>query len=227
MALIAAVSDVHSPIYLSQFSSSISLRLSSANLLLLAGDMIYKGNIGALSNVLNVIKKFYNGPIVSTFGNEEFDELHEKLRQRYKEITWLMDEAFFTTLGEKKVMIVGTRGSLQKPTSWQKENIKNIEQIYADRVNKVKELLMNKNNVDLTILLSHYATCKETISGEKESAYPYLMDSRMEEAILLIQPDLVIHGHAHNATKVSCKIGKTLVFNVAFPARRAITMIEV
>ncbi|MBO3757694.1 MAG: metallophosphoesterase [Thermoproteota archaeon] len=227
MTLIAAVSDVHAPIYLSKFSSSISLRLSSANLMLFAGDMIYKGNIGTLSSVLNIIRKVYKGTIVSTFGNEEFDELHERLKQKYEEVVWLMDDAFYTTLGNKKVMIVGTRGSLQKPTNWQRERIKNIEQIYADRVKKIRELLMNKSGVDLVLLLSHYATCRETVFGEEESAYPYLMDPRMEEVISLTQPDIVIHGHAHNAIKLSCKVGKTLVYNVAFPARKAITMIEV
>lgn len=227
MTLIAAVSDVHAPIYLSRFSSSISLRLSSADLLLFAGDMIYKGNINALSNVLNTIRKIYKGTIVSTFGNEEFDELHERLRQKYKEIIWLMDETFYTTLNNKKVMIVGTRGSLQQPTSWQREKIKNIEQIYSNRVNKIRELLTKRSEVDLVILLSHYATCRETVFGEEESAYPYLMDPRMEEVISLTQPDIVIHGHAHNAIKLTCKVGKTLVYNVAFPARKAITMIEV
>ncbi|MGC9085256.1 MAG: metallophosphoesterase family protein [Thermoproteota archaeon] len=227
MTLIAAVSDVHAPIYLSRFSSSISLRLSSADLLLFAGDMIYKGNVNAFSNVLSIVRKVYKGTIVSTFGNEEFDELHERLKQKYKEIVWLMDEAFYTTLGNKKVMIVGTRGSLQQPTSWQREKIKNIEQIYSNRVNKIRELLMKRNEANLVILLSHYATCRETVLGEEESAYPYLMDPRMEEVISLTQPDIVIHGHAHNATKLTCRIGKTLVYNVAFPARKAITMIEV
>lgn len=227
MTLIAAVSDVHAPVYLSRFSSSISLRLSSADLLLFAGDMIYKGNVNALASVLSIVRKIYRGTIVSTFGNEEFDELHEQLKQKYKEIVWLMDEIFYITLGNKKVMIVGTRGSLQQPTSWQREKIRNIEQIYANRVNKIRELLMKKSEVDLTILLSHYATCRETVFGEEESAYPYLMDPRIEEVISITQPDIVIHGHAHNATKLSCKMGKTLVYNVAFPAKKAITMIEV
>jgi Icc-related predicted phosphoesterase len=53
------------------------------------------------------------------------------------------------------------------------------------------------------------------------------MDPRMEEVISLTQPDIVVHGHAHNATKLTCRIGKTLVYNVAFPARKAITIIEV
>jgi len=225
--LIAAVSDVHSPIYLSQFSSSIGLRISEAKLFLFAGDMIYKGNYRSLEKVLKVIRKFYSGQIVSVFGNEEHDNIKEILKERYKEVIWLDDESKIFSLEGKKIKIVGTRGSLQEPTTWQKQNIKNIEQIYRERTEKIKELLMKKEEADITILLSHYATCKETIFGEDEKAYPYLMDPKMEEVILYTRPNIVIHGHAHNATKLYFKINETVVYNVAFPARKAITMIEV
>jgi Icc-related predicted phosphoesterase len=41
------------------------------------------------------------------------------------------------------------------------------------------------------------------------------------------QPDLVVHGHVHNATTVRAKIGETLVHNVSLPAVGSVTNFEI
>ena len=83
MIRVACVSDVHSPKYLDLFKGALrKLDTSKIDIFLFAGDMIYKGNINELSKVITLLEEFrIKFPVYSCFGNEEYDNLYDKLRK--------------------------------------------------------------------------------------------------------------------------------------------------
>jgi len=224
---IGAVADVHSPKYLKLFREAMdTLDVSAIDLMFLAGDMIYKGRVEEMNNIIDILeRKGVNCPIIAVFGNEEFEDRHEKIRRLCEgKIIFLDDESVVLNLKGLKVGIVGTKGSLDKPTTWQARNIPNIQQIYSERIKKVDNLLANLNS-DVKILLMHYAPTYKTLKGEKTSIYPLLGSKKFEEVILRRRPDLVIHAHAHNGSEFASLNGIP-VYNVSLPLTRKICIIK-
>jgi Icc-related predicted phosphoesterase len=226
MVAVAAVSDVHSPLYLREFLANVGLRVRECSLFLLAGDMILRSRVSQLAPVLRGINRTFSGQIIATLGNEEHDAVKGSLMREYQQVRWLDDSDIMLEIEGRKVRIVGTRGSLAEPTSWQKAHLPDILAVYSKRVQLVRGLLERRNDDDVVVLLSHYAPVQATTQGEPEHILPVLTDSRMEKVVKETSPDIVIHGHAHNATTLSANIYGARVFNVAFPARRSTTVID-
>lgn len=226
MSVLSAVSDVHSPLYLREFLSTMGLRVRESSLFLLAGDMVLRSRVSQYEPVLRGIRKAFTGPIVATLGNEENDSVKGSLFRNHPDVIWLDDSEVALEVNGRRVRIVGTRGSLARPTSWQRDHIPNILTIYAERVNLIRRMLKRRSDDDVVLLLSHYAPAKVTTEGEAESVLPVLTDERMERVVLEAQPDIVIHGHAHNSTRLCANIGETRLYNVAFPARRSTTVLD-
>ncbi|MCE4621348.1 MAG: metallophosphoesterase, partial [Desulfurococcales archaeon] len=90
-----AVSDVHSPRYLSLFVDAVNKASASGAdycLLIFAGDMILRGREEMLEPVLRTVNERMPGVrVVAVFGNEEYEDIRDSLRRRYNEITWLDD----------------------------------------------------------------------------------------------------------------------------------------
>jgi len=226
MAVISAVSDVHSPLYLKEFLSTMGLRVRGSSLFLLAGDMVLHSRISQYEPVLRGIRRAFAGKIVATLGNEENDSVKASLFRAYPDVVWLDDSEVTVEVEGRRVRIVGTRGSLAQPTGWQRAHIPNILETYAERVNLIRKLLKRTRDDDLVILLSHYAPVRATTQGEAQSILPVVMDERMEGVVKETHPDIVIHGHAHNAKKLYARVGTTRLFNVAFPAKRSTTAVD-
>ncbi|RLE63040.1 MAG: metallophosphoesterase [Thermoprotei archaeon] len=226
---LAAVSDAHLPKYLDLFKSAVSaFDFSDVDLLILAGDMVFKGKIEEYGEVLSIIKSQYNGPIYAVFGNEEYQELEEEIRRKYPEILWLNDSYEQIEVKGARIGLVGSRGVLDKPTSWQAKHIPNITAVYAERLIRIRELLIKaKRENNYVILITHYAVICDTLKGEKPQIWRYLGSARLKTIIKKIRPTLVIHGHAHNSSVFSTRIESTYVYNVALPATKRVTRIEV
>lgn len=224
---IGAIADVHSPKFLEEFKRVLT-NSPDVDLMLLAGDMIYKGKVDEYHNVLEVIRKRYDTcKVIACFGNEEYDDKLCEITERYNDVIWLNDD--FTTIEVRcyKVNVVGTRGCLDRPTSWQRKNVPNIVQIYFQRMKKIDEILLNvMEEGDVTILLSHYSPTFKTLIGEPQQAWPELGSSRLEEVIRKHKPSIVIHGHAHNSKVHMITINSTQIYNVSFPATRKLTIIR-
>ena len=232
MIRVACVSDVHSPKYLDLFKNSLrKIRGEKVDLFLFAGDMIYKGQIDELNRIFTILEeneiKF---PIYACFGNEEYDQLYEKLRELGKnKIIYLEDEATCVQIKEYTIEIIGTKGSLAEPTWWQKQNIPNIKNFYQERIKKIEALLaQTKKNVNIRILLFHYAPTYLTVVGEQKRAYPQMGTKAFEKTI--VKPkykiDAVFHGHAHRGTKFTLLKNRVPIYNTALPLRKSITIIE-
>jgi Icc-related predicted phosphoesterase len=226
---ILATSDVHSPIFYQDFVRAINSisEGEKIDLIILAGDMVERDSI---DKEIEEYRKIYNSffgkffaPIVAVFGNTEFDEYREKIKNEINGIRFLDDQAFEIKIGNENVLIFGSTGSLDEPTKWQQSHIPNIRQIYKTRAEKARSYL--KNYSGFKILLTHYAPTYKTLDGENPHAYPNLGSLEMEKVILETKPNIVIHGHAHYGTKFAW-IDTVPVFNVAFPLNKNLVLID-
>ncbi len=230
---ILAVGDVHGEKYLESFRAALG-RSPSADLVLLAGDMTERNDLEAYGRVLEAVQSKIDAPIISVFGNEEWSESHEDYRKRFP-ITFLHDEDITLDMAPFPTRIIGSTGSLDTPTWWQRSHLPNITREYAARVQLLDQLLEGE---DFRILLTHYAPTYRTLVGEGESYWDQLASRRMEEVILRRRPELVIHGHAHKGLPyVDLRTEQTTladfrkvrmipVFNVAFPIKEEITVLK-
>ena len=226
---ILAVADVHSPRFPDEFTASLDGQ-SAPDLFLMAGDMINRGTAKEFPRVLDVIedKIGCSFPIISCFGNEEYSEIRRDLiSQLRNRITFLDETAITLDVDGTTVGIVGTQGSLDKPTDWQRRNIPNAKRVFERRAERAEALLRRISpSVDRTILLMHYSPCTETCVGEGNRSFAWLGSRKFYTLISNLQPDLVIHGHVHNSTTHKASIGTTVVRNVALPAVGSITQLQ-
>ncbi len=195
-------------------------------MLLLAGDLVNRGNVDAINPLTELLAEL-NCPIFAVFGNDEYDTIKDELRRRTKDvITFLDDEMRITSLNAERVAIVGTRGVLDQPTFWQSRYVKGIRNRYTRRVKTLDTLLAKASSeAEHTILLSHYSPSFKTLSGEMRRALPQMGSRRVEALLKKHNPTLAVHGHAHQGLKQGL-VGTTPIFNVALPLRKRILLID-
>ncbi len=236
---LAAVGDVHGHENLEPFRRDLD-GLGEVDLFLLAGDTTERNDTAAFADVLEAIRARVRAPVWAVFGNNEYDHDRPTYRARYADrfgIRFLQDEgAVFAALG-RQVRIVGSLGSLDRPTFWQRKNLPHLEAEYRNRIETLDRLLAGE---DFRILLTHYPPTYVTMGGEKEAWRPELGCKALEPVLLRRRPDLVIHGHIHKGVPFAELRApqRTLdaygdlarpvpVHNVAYPVRRAISVFEV
>lgn len=213
---VLGISDVHSPLWLKDLEEAVQRAGEKADLLLIAGDMVDRGNAKYYKKVIDILAKL-DAKMVAVFGNDEYDNVKDIIREENPEVTFLEDESTVMEINGRRIGIVGSRGSLEMPTTWQKRNIPGIEKLYSERVRLIGELLMKlREKVDVTVLLTHYATTTQTMRGENPRAWRYLGHRGFEKYMREGLVDVAVHGHVHNG-KRTAKVGNTKVYNVAFP----------
>ena len=220
--ILAAVADIHAPEFLDLFRQALSELLETCgepDLFLLVGDMVAKNAHAQLGAVLEILKPI-KCPIYACFGNEEYEDSKD-IYLSYERIRWLDDESTVIGLGDLKIGLVGSRGSLDRPTWWQRTHIPGIRSLYRRRVRLIEGLL-TKLRADVTIVMTHYAPTYRTLVGERERLWPEMACKAFEEVIKRTAPHLWLHGHAHRATVLEARLSDTLIVNVSLPARKAI-----
>ncbi len=222
--IIAATGDVHSPQYYEEFVKSVDNLVAKPDLFLIAGDMISRGELGEYEKIYNVLFGSISCPIVAVFGNNEFQEKREELKQMFKDIRFLDDDAIILTAANKSVGIVGTTGSLDVPTPWQQKNVPGIEKVYDGRIEFVRMRLW-RLMVDFKIVLMHYAPTHKTLEGENPRFFGSLGSNKYESVFMERKPNLVLHGHSHRGSKEAW-IDTIPVFNVSLPVNRGIVIID-
>jgi Icc-related predicted phosphoesterase len=221
---ILAVSDIHSPKYLEEFSRSLS-GLEKPDVFLLAGDIIHFGKTSEYRNVIDAIDAHLGTgfPIIACFGNEEHEETREELVDMMnKRVIILDEEATGINVGTQRIGIIGTAAPHNRYYSRgvQDERISNI---FKKRVTRMSQLLeATERDADLIILLSHYSPLVESNNQDDMDSFSWWIS----QAINDVQPNLVIHGHIHFSERLEVTVGKTRVINVAFPASKKITEIS-
>ncbi len=190
--------DAHGHKYLDSVKD-LSRELSDVDLILLAGDIAEANQESEFEYVMGEIRKGSKAPIVGVFGNDEWEQSREEYRKKFP-ITFLDDEATTVSVDGTRIKIVGSTGSLDRPTWWQRTNVPNIWRKYKERVNKITGLL-HRGDAEMLILLMHYAPTYLTLEGERERAFPEMGCKLFEPVLLKTKPDLVIHAHAHDGKR--------------------------
>jgi len=223
--LIAAIGDIHSPRFFDFYVKAVEDLHEKPDLFFLLGDIIYRGKVEEYPKVYNVLFGKITCPIIACFGNEEFGpETRLVIENQNSDIKFLDDESLVLEIEGKSIGIVGSIGSLDRPTFWQRNNIPDIYDIYKKRVETVEKLL-SELEADMKILLIHYAPTYKILEGENPRIYPELGSKAYERVIAEQKPDLVITGHSHRGSKTAW-IDTVPVFNVAFPLNREIVLID-
>ena len=232
---VAAVGDVHGREFLEPFKERLAA-VERPDLFLLAGDLTDHNRIGEFGEVVAAVKASAACPILCVFGNNEWTTDHGAYRQRF-DIIFLEDESRTFDVGGKSVRVIGSTGSLDEPTWWQRNNLSGIEREYEMCVRTLDRLLAGDG---FRILLTHYPPTHATMGDEKPSWRPQLGSLRLEAVVLRRKPDLVIHGHVHKGIPFAeLRAGPSTledfgdarqpvpVYNVAFPVTRAVTTIDI
>ncbi len=222
--IIAATGDVHSPYYYEDFVRAIDNLTIKPDLFLLVGDMVHRGNVDEYEKIYNVLFGKIDCPIIACFGNNEFEEQKETLKQKYREIRFLDDQSIVFEIGRISVGIYGTTGSLDQPTRWQKSNIPNVEQIYRERIIRASKHL-ERMLTHVKILLMHYAPTYKILEGENPRFFPNLGCQAYENVIMQQKPNLVVCGHSHKGKKMVW-VDAVPVFNVSLPLNKEIVVID-
>ena len=230
---IAAVGDVHGGENLPALRKDLET-LPPPDLFLLAGDLTDHDNVDAFVEVVDAVRSRVSCPIYGVFGNNEYTDSHDEYRKR-SGIPLLDDEAATVRIAGRDVRIIGSTGSLDRPTWWQRTNIPGIARVYEERVANIDGLLQGGG---VRILLTHYPPTHATMGGEKEEWRPELGSKKLEAVVLRRRPDLVIHGHIHKGIPFATLAtgqktiedfdprGAIPVHNVAYPVTRKVTVIE-
>ncbi len=231
--IIAATSDVHAPRHFDSFLKSIDALDSldtKPNLFLIAGDMVHRGESQEYEKVSNAMFGKVMCPIIACFGNNEYSEKRESIKQQIRNITFLDDQSITINVNlpgasrDTVVGIVGTTGSLEVPTPWQRANVPNIESVYTRRIEMVERHLKNMR-ADFKIVLMHYSPTYRTLEGENPRFYSSMGWNVYENVLIRQKPDLVIHGHSHRGIK-SAWVDGIPVFNVSLPVNKEIAIID-
>jgi len=233
---IGAVGDIHWKDGLEALKRTRK-QLSDTDLMLLAGNITNSNNIERYAQVLGSLRELSDAEIVAVFGNEEYDASHREYRDRFR-IVFLEDELKDLQFDDLKVRLVGSTGSLDRPTWWQRNNVPDIWKRYKERVVRVSGL-MERGDADLLVLLIHYAPTCSTLEGE-QGASSEMGSNLFENIIMEKRPDLVIHAHApggrlqatitkkqRNLEDYSAAGEEVQIFNVSLPARGGLTFFEV
>lgn len=228
LMLVCALGDVHGDQHLGLIKESRG-RLSACDLVLIAGDATESNDLEKYGQVLGTLRELTDADIMAVFGNEEYDSSHSEYRERFR-IVFLEEESKELQFDALKVKVVGTTGSLDRPTWWQRTNVPDIWNRYKERLGKISSLL-EKGDADVLVLLMHYAPTYATLEGEKPSSFPEMGSLAFESLVLERKPDLTLHAHAHRgrrrATLVKrqrsledygAKGSEVVVYNVSLPA---------
>ncbi len=235
---IAAVGDVHGHENLAALRADLE-RLGGIDLFLLAGDTTDRNNLEAYGEVLESIRARVDAPIWAVFGNNEYQNDHPAYVARYGSkygVRFLQDEAAVFEAAGRRVRIVGSLGSLDRPTWWQRKNLPHLAEEYRRRIETIDTLLAGD---EPRILLTHYPPTYATMGGEKEEWRPELGCKALESILLRRRPTLVIHGHIHKGipfAELRASMGRledfsapaphVPVHNVAYPVRRALSTFD-
>lgn len=222
--IIAATSDVHSPRFYVEFVRAVDRLNVRPDLFLIAGDMVARGEAAEYEKVYNVLFGKIKCPIIACFGNQEYQQIRDGIKQKFTDIKFLDDSATVSQVGSTYVGIIGTTGSLDTPTPWQKANIPNVEKLYQERIGIV-DRLMQRLSTHISILLMHYAPTYKTLEGENPRFYSSMGSQMFEPILWNRKPTLVIHGHSHRGQKKAW-VDTVPVFNVCFMLNREIVVID-
>ncbi len=222
LRLVAATGDIHSPRYLNLLSHALkSWSGGEPCMVLLAGDLVERGRAHAFSPAFRLLRERFDSSVfVGVFGNEDWER--EEMARLYREVVWLDDSVYTGDCGGSSVAVVGSTGSLDRLTAWQRRNMPWLADVFRRRPRVLEGLVREaRREADYVILLTHYGVARATVEGEDPKIHPYLYSSSMERMLSRARPDAAVHAHAHNGRPYAIVHGVP-VYNVSLPLVRRI-----
>ncbi|MEN2999209.1 MAG: metallophosphoesterase [Acidilobaceae archaeon] len=220
--MIYALSDVHGTRFLPELRAALAEIRETPCALLLAGDLINRGKVESLLPVLAELERL-GCPLVATFGNDEYHEVRERLKSEFKSIVWLEDELYPLRCEGRVFEVLGTPGSLDRLTPWQRENMPWLRREFRERERRLRSLLLGAKGE--VIFMSHYVIARENLKGEKEKIWPQMFSSSLEALVAELKPKVALHGHAHKGSPFTSLNGVP-VHNVALPLRKRAVQLD-
>ncbi|GHE87081.1 metallophosphoesterase [Amycolatopsis deserti] len=229
MIRVAAVGDVHlGEDARGLLRPALEHLADLADVLLLAGDLTRHG---ALEEAEVVADEFggLDRPVVAVLGNHDYHS------DRQDEITKLLSdhgiqvlegastrlEIDGQTLGVAGVKGFGGGFAGKCASAFGEREMKAFVEHSIDRSDALRAAMMELDDVDHRIALTHYSPIPETLRGEPPEIYPFLGSYQLGEVIDECGADLAIHGHAHFGCEQGVTPGGVRVRNVAQPVIRS------
>ena len=224
MMKLAAVADIHAPLYLDLFKRSLDSFVKtndSITCFLLCGDIVERGRFEHLDEISQNLDKIHF-PIYGCFGNNEYRDYEAVIREKLPSVNFLNDSFVTFESNNLTFAIVGSRGVLDEPTFWQKKNWPDIENVYDERTRSLTDLA-NRCRADFRILLIHYPPTLKILEGENNKFLRQMGSSRLES--LIRRFDLVVTAHSHRGKKM-VEVDGVQVVNVSLPLNNQITVLD-
>lgn len=228
LARIAAVADIHLGAQSrGTYRPALEGISEQADILLVGGDLTRHGTLEEARVVAEELED-PGVPVVVVLGNHDHhsdaqDEITALLREHG--ITVLEGDATVVPVGAHTLGVAGTKGFgggfAGKCASVFGERImREFASHTVDLADALHDALCGLDT-DVTVALTHYAPCGDTLHGEPAEIYPFLGSYLLGEAIDRCGVDLAIHGHAHAGYERGTTPGGVRVRNVAQPVIRA------
>jgi Icc-related predicted phosphoesterase len=210
--------DIHSPKYFGRFREAVR-GLGRFDGVLIAGDLMEGGSIDGLRVLIDVLRGL-SDVVFAVPGNHDIFSVSDnrEVLPRARAlgfIRWLNDEVVKVPLGGVMFRIVGSEGSLERPTRWQSRNVPGIVDVYRHRVKWLRGVLSSPFPEGLTVLLVHYSPSFRTVVGEDPRVWP-MLGVRDLEGVVFGNGVIAVHGHAHEARVRCVRSGGSYIINASF-----------
>ncbi|HXS33871.1 MAG TPA: metallophosphoesterase [Solirubrobacterales bacterium] len=221
---IAACGDVHCrEANREAVIESFSVLAGTADLVLIAGDLTSHGTVEE-AEILCEAAVRAQAPVFAVLGNHDWqDDAGVAIADRLREagIGLLERESRVCLVDGVEVGIVGCKGFVGgfAPHHLPDFGEPSLRAVYAETTAEVEALgagLKEIATCPLRIVLLHYSPTEETLEGEPREIFTFLGSERLAAPILEHNPDLVLHGHAHEGA-ASGRVGETPIHNVSQP----------
>ena len=221
---IAAIGDIHSPLFLELFKKSLEKFLavkSDTAIFLVAGDIVEGGKFEQLDEIADLFDTI-DLPIYACYGNNEYTEYEYMFSKKLPKVKFLNDNYVTLTFDKKDYAIIGSRGVLDEPTFWQRKRWPKIDEVYRTRATGLAEIA-ESCKAYFKILLIHYPPTLKIVEGENPRFLKQMGSDKLNS--LIKRFNLVITAHAHQGKK-TVMIDDVPVVNVSLPLRSEITTID-
>lgn len=217
MIRIAAVADIHCGLHgLRLPGDGFAQVADEADVLLLAGDLTEMGTVPEIEVLAAALRDVTaRMPVCAILGNHDYEadcvgSLVETLGDAG--VTVLEGNGCTLTLGGTTVGIVGTKGfgggfygacgtAFGEPEM--KAFMSTTHAVAATIDRGIRQV--RAQGAEVTVVMTHYAPCRDTLAGERSEIFPFLGSYLLAEPMDRHRVDLAIHGHAH----AGCEFGRT------------------
>jgi Icc-related predicted phosphoesterase len=224
MIRVAAVGDLHvGADAVELWQRALEPVSSSADLLLLAGDLTRAGTLEDAEALIEVLEPI-TIPIRAVLGNHDFHaDQPERIVGLLEKIGVgvLEGSAAVFSFGAVRLGVAGSKGfgggfAGACGSDFGEPEMKAFIRTTQRLANGLEAALAGLDT-DLRIALLHYSPVAGTLDGERLEIHPFLGSYLLGEAIDRAGADLVLHGHAHAGSERATTPGGIRVRNVAQP----------